>query len=81
VAVVVGVLFARGVFCMSAEPVTFVEPSYVLFDVEQNAVMTTVHGNLAVFSTEGMAKVWASRSLKKIKVMAVRITPCFFDEL
>lgn len=60
---------------MNDTPVTFVEPAFVLFDVEQNAVMTTAHGNLAIFSTKGMAEVWASRSTKKVEVRAVYITP------
>jgi hypothetical protein len=32
-------------------PVTFRALSYALFDVERNGVLTTVHGNLAIFST------------------------------
>jgi hypothetical protein len=56
-------------------PVTFREPSYALFDVEQNAVMTTAHGNLAIFSTKGMADVWARTSSKKVEVRTVYISP------
>lgn len=60
---------------MSATPVTFVEPSYVLFDKDLNAVLTTEHGNLAIFSTKGMADLWAARSRKNLAVRAVHITP------
>lgn len=60
---------------MSDTPVTFTERSYVLFDVESNAVMTTAHGNLAIFSTQGMADLWAAKSSKKVEVRAVYITP------
>jgi hypothetical protein len=56
-------------------PVTFREASYALFSVEENAVMTTVHGNLAIFSTKGMADIWASHSAKKVEVRTVYISP------
>ena len=57
------------------QPITFVAPSYCLFDVDENAVLTTAYGNLAIFSTKGMAEVWARSSRKNIKVMPVQIQP------
>lgn len=60
---------------MTKPPVTFTEPCYLLFDIDQNAVLTTEFGNLAVWSTKGMADVWKSRSAKNLKVRAVRIVP------
>lgn len=56
-------------------PVTFEALSFALLDEEQNAVLTTVHGNLAIFSTKGMAEVWANSSRKKIKVIPVVTKP------
>jgi hypothetical protein len=56
-------------------PITFTEPCYVLFDTTQNAVMTTIHGNLAIFSTRGMADLWAGRSEKPVEVIAVNVRP------
>lgn len=60
---------------MSEPPVTFEEPSYLLFDLDDNAVLMTVHGNLAIFNTKGMAEAYAKTSSKRIEVRAVRITP------
>jgi len=60
---------------MSDTPVTFTEPSYLLFDVDQNGALTTLHGNLAIFSTRSMADLWAYKSKKNIKVIPVRIEP------
>jgi hypothetical protein len=57
------------------EPITYTELAYVLFDVKKNAVLTTVHGNLAIFSTLAMAKAWQIRSPLFVEVRAVRITP------
>lgn len=34
------------------KPITFEALSYALFDVDSNAVLTTHHGNLAIFSTK-----------------------------
>jgi hypothetical protein len=56
-------------------PITFTAPCYVLFNVRLNAVMTTAHGNLAAFSTKGMADLWASRSAEPVEVIAVNIRP------
>lgn len=55
------------------EPITFTEPAYCLFDVEANGVLTTEIGNLAIFSTEGMAKQVASTSRRKLEVLPVSI--------
>jgi len=60
---------------MSEDPITFTEPSYALFDVERNAVLTTAHGNLAIFSTLGMAQAWARSSSRRIEIIPVRIRP------
>ncbi len=54
-------------------PITFDALSYALFSVDDNAVLTTAHGNLAIFSTKGMAELWAKSSRKNIKVIAVQI--------
>lgn len=56
------------------EPITFREPSWLLFDVDRNAVLMTEHGNLAIFNTEAMAKYWAERSAKNLEVRAVYVT-------
>lgn len=56
-------------------PVTFVEPSYALLDVDQNAVLTTEHGNLAIFSTPGMAQAVAKTSKRNVRVVPVMISP------
>jgi hypothetical protein len=61
---------------MSAEiPVTFREKSYALFDVDNNGVCTTANGNLAIFSTLGIATAYALRTSKNIEVRPVWITP------
>ena len=60
---------------MSDVPITFTDSSYALFDIEQNAVMTTAHGNLAIFSTKGMADIWAARSPIRVDVREVSIKP------
>lgn len=60
---------------MSDKPITFEAPSFALFDVDANAVLTTAHGNLAIFSTEGMAQHWARSSSRNIRVIPVNITP------
>lgn len=54
-------------------PITFREPSYALFDIDANAVLATEHGNLAVFSTRGMAELWASKSAKRIEIVTISI--------
>lgn len=56
-------------------PITFIEPSFALFDLDANAVLMTQHGNLAIFNTRGMAEVWAKSSRKNVKVMTVTIAP------
>lgn len=56
-------------------PITWEAPSFALFDVEANAVVTTVYGNLAIFSTRVMAQQWARRSARQIKVVPVLIRP------
>lgn len=56
-------------------PVTFVERSFALFDVDQNAVLTTQFGNLAIFSPRGIAEQWAAKSSRKIEVRPVYIKP------
>lgn len=57
------------------DQITFREPSFLLFDVDRDGACTTEHGNLAIFSTRAMAEVYASRSLRKIKVVPVMIAP------
>jgi hypothetical protein len=59
---------------MKEQPITFEALSYALFDVAQNAVLTTAHGNLAIFSTKGMAEIWARKSVRNITVIPVQIT-------
>jgi len=54
-------------------PVTFEELSYALFDVDQNAVLTTALGNLAIFNTKPIAETWARSSKRNIKVISVKI--------
>ena len=54
-------------------PITFTEPSYLLFDIDQNAVLTTQFGNLAIFTVKRMAEMWAQKSSKNIEVRTVRI--------
>jgi hypothetical protein len=54
-------------------PVTFREDSNALFDVDQNAVCTTEHGNLAIFSVRAMAEIWATKTARNIIVVPVRI--------
>lgn len=56
-------------------PITFVEPSYALLDVEHNAVISTEWGNLAIFSTPGVAENMAKMSVRRLKVIKVMITP------
>lgn len=56
-------------------PITFDAPSFALFDEEKNAVLTTVHGNLAIFSVKAMAEQWARSSTRRIKVVPVTIQP------
>lgn len=56
-------------------PITFTEPSFALLDVELNAVLTTAHGNLAIFSVKSMAELWAKASDRKVKVVKVWIHP------
>lgn len=57
------------------DPITFEALSYALFDVTQNAVLTTVHGNLAIFSTKAMAEVYQRKTTRDIKVVPVQISP------
>lgn len=59
----------------TAEPITFEALSYALFDVTQNAVLTTIHGNLAIFSTKAMAEVYQRNTTRDIKVVPVQISP------
>lgn len=56
-------------------PITFTEQSFALFDLEANAVLTTVYGNLAIFSTRAMALQWARTSKKRVEVRPVFIKP------
>ena len=56
------------------EPITFLEPAYAIFDVGANAVRTTPYGNLAIFSTKGMAERWAASSAHNLKVIEVMIS-------
>lgn len=56
-------------------PITFDALSFALFSVDDNAVLTTAHGNLAIFNTRGMAELWAKSSKRNICVVAVQVTP------
>lgn len=56
-------------------PITFEALSYALFSLDDNAVLTTAHGILAIFSTKGMAELWAKSSKRNIRVVAVQVTP------
>jgi len=56
-------------------PITFEALSYALFSLDDNAVLTTAHGNLAIFSTKGMAELWAKSSKRRIRVVPVQVTP------
>lgn len=58
----------------AAEPVTFREPSYALFDPAENGVLTTALGNLAIFSTEGVARNMAATSNRNLQIVKVWIT-------
>lgn len=60
---------------MADDPITFSAPSFALFDVDANGVLTTVHGNLAIFSTKAMAELWAKSSRRTLKVLPVLIQP------
>ena len=56
--------------------ITFTAPSYALFDLTMNGVLTTPHGNLAIFTVKGMAEMWARNSKTRlIAVVPVRISP------
>lgn len=57
------------------DPITFEALSFALFDIDQNAVLTTAHGNLAIFSTRAMAEVWARSSKRNIRIVPVQIQP------
>ena len=57
------------------DPITFEAQSFALFDVEQNAVMMTGYGNLAIFNTRNVAQIWADRSGRNVRVVAVTIRP------
>lgn len=46
---------------MKEVPVTFREPAYALWSTKAQAVMTTEHGNLAIFSTKSMAELYAKQ--------------------
>lgn len=61
------------------EPITFTEPSYALFDVDQNAVLTTQWGNLAIFTVRSVAEQWAARSGRNIIVIPVEIKRGGYD--
>lgn len=56
-------------------PVTFRELSYALLDVDEDAVLTTAWGNLAIFSTKGVAEQAASTSHSNLKIIPVWIVP------
>jgi len=56
-------------------PITFMAPSFALFDQDKNGVLTTVYGNLAIFNTRGVAEQYAGSSKNRIKVLPVSITP------
>ena len=58
---------------MTEVPITFREPSYALFDVDENAVLTTQWGNIAIFSTRIVAEQLAARSGRNVEVIPVMI--------
>lgn len=56
--------------------ITFTAPSYALFDLTANGVLTTPHGNLAIFTVKSVAELWARNSKSRIvAVVPVRIAP------
>ena len=60
------------------EPITFHAPSFAIFDTERNGVCTTPLGNLAIFSTPGMAEIYRRKGEQagmKLKVIPVLIKP------
>ena len=56
-------------------PITFEATSFAIFDIEANAVRTTKWGNLAIFSTRGVAQQTVDQLGSKCKIVPVKITP------
>jgi hypothetical protein len=56
------------------DQVTFRERSFAVVDADVPGVLTTEWGNLAIFSTEGMAQHWARQSNRNLTVVPVRIS-------
>lgn len=59
----------------SDTPVTFTDPAYAIFDVDANGVLTTIFGNLAIYSTKLAAEHMAGTSERKLIVRPVSIKP------
>jgi hypothetical protein len=60
------------------EPIAFVAQSFAVLDVELNAVISTRFGNLAIFSTRGVADHYAALSALagvRAKVVPVIVKP------
>ena len=60
---------------MIPDPVTFTQTSFALFDEEKKGVCMTAYGNLAIFTTRGIAEVVQRQSKRKIKIVEVHIIP------
>lgn len=56
-------------------PFTFTAPSFAILDVDQNAVITTQWGNLAIFNVKAVAEQVVKQSRRNLKIVAVMITP------
>ena len=60
-------------------PVTFIKPSYILFNVTKHCCATFPNGHLGIFSTKNVADIAARATEKaigdKIIVLAVDIKP------
>lgn len=56
-------------------PFTFTAPSFAILDVDQNAVITTQWGNLAIFNVKAVAEQVVKQSRRNLKVVAVIIQP------
>ena len=57
-----------------SNPVTFREPSFVIYDIAEGAVRTTKWGSLAIFSTRTVAEQVLAQ-LPGCKIIPVMIAP------
>ena len=56
-------------------PITFTAPSYAILNIDQNAVLTTRWGNLAIFSTRAVAEQVLRQTPGNLRIITVIITP------